>query len=227
MKSEIVRVKVCGVRSKSDALMVASLGADAVGFIHGIEYRSEDEVPLELIREAVTILPPFVSPVLVTHVTEPESIAELVRETQVSAVQVHNYVSPEDVISLSSMIPGVKIIKAVHVTGDEALEVALEYEKTGVVDSILLDTRTEDRIGGTGKTHDWSVSRRIVGSLKIPVILAGGLNPENVREAVEFVRPYGVDANSGTKGKDGFKDPEKVRGFVFNAKNCGMRFCSR
>jgi phosphoribosylanthranilate isomerase len=105
----------------------------------------------------------------------------------------------------------------VHVTGEDAVGHALAY--AAVADALVLDSRTADRLGGTGLTHDWSVSARIVAAVApLPVYLAGGLTPENVAEAVARVRPAGVDVNSGVEDADGRKDAAKMRAFVDRAR---------
>src|SRR3712207_9374460 len=108
--------------------------------------------------------------------------------------------------------PGARLLKAVHVTGDNALGHALSY--AAHADALVLDTRTADRLGGTGKTHDWSISARIVDAVAPhPVYLAGGLRPENVAEAVARVRPAGVDVNSGVEDAEGSKDERRMSEF--------------
>ena len=103
-----------------------------------------------------------------------------------------------------------------HVTGDDALGHALSY--TAHADALVLDTRTANRLGGTGRTHDWSISARVVAAVApLPVYLAGGLRPENVAEAVARVRPAGVDVNSGVEDANGRKDAAKMRAFVDRA----------
>ena len=116
------------------------------------------------------------------------------------------------------MVAGTKIIKAVHVIDNDkagTIEMAHSFEK--VADALLLDSRTAERLGGTGRTHDWNISREIVEEMSLPVMLAGGLTDKNVYEAVRRVRPYAVDVNSGVE-VNGDKDPDKVRGFIENAK---------
>ena len=110
-----------------------------------------------------------------------------------------------------------RLIKAVHVTGEDAISRALDYAADA--DALLLDSRTADRLGGTGRTHDWAVSARIVAAAApVPVYLAGGLRPENVEEAIMEVRPAGVDANSGLEDAGGCKDPARMREFAARAK---------
>lgn len=145
--------------------------------------------------------------------------------TGVKTVQLQGDVSPQDISLLKKEFPETRIIKAIHVTGEESTKKALEYLHH--VDAFLLDTRTEDRPGGTGLIHDWSISERIVSAVTKPVILAGGLNPENVEEAIEKVKPFAVDVNSGTKGPDGFKFPEKVRALITNARRAFAKLVSQ
>ena len=212
----MVRVKVCGIKSKGELIACVEEGVDAVGFICGATHKTEDEVKLSFIRFARKFLPPFIDRVLVTHLTDVDGTSELVRRSYVTSLQLQGNLFPSEIEILKLRFPHLKVIKAVHVLGEESIKLAKEYEK--VADAILLDSRTEDRLGGTGKVHDWEISKRIVEEVNIPVILAGGLSPDNVREAVEKVRPYGVDANSRLKGEKGFKDRKKIREFVRKAK---------
>jgi len=110
------------------------------------------------------------------------------------------------------LFPDRKFIKAIHVNIDDAVEKAMFYKP--IVDAILLDTRTEDRLGGTGIAHDWNLSKKIKETLSCPVILAGGLSPLNVETAIKIVNPYGVDANSKLKNAEGTKDRKKVKDFI-------------
>jgi phosphoribosylanthranilate isomerase len=116
-------------------------------------------------------------------------------------------------------VPYAKVIKAVHVMDSDSDELAVQAAPW--VDGILLDTKTETRIGGTGITHDWTISARIVRHVTKPVILAGGLNPENVNAAVTTVVPYGIDVNSGVENADGSKSSEKIQAFVRLAREAG------
>ena len=123
-----------------------------------------------------------------------------------------------DLRRLRALAPGgARLLKAVHVTGEDALGRALDYAADA--DALVLDTRTADRLGGTGQTHDWSVSARIVAAVSpVPVYLAGGLRPENVVEAILRVRPAGVDVNSGVEDAGGRKDMPKMRAFADRAR---------
>lgn len=210
-----IRVKICGNRHRGDGAVATAAGADAVGFIVGATYVSEDAISPAEARALNASLPPFVSGVLVTHLQTTAEILELYGRIQPSAIQLHNTISPRVIHDLRDTLGAVKLIKAIHVVDDTALGEALLFSSH--VDAILLDSRTPDRIGGTGVTHDWTISREIVRHCPIPVVLAGGLTPENVAEAIAAVRPYGVDVNSGVDGKDGHKEASKVAQFIQRA----------
>ena len=135
----------------------------------------------------------------------------MLEELAVDTVQLHNDILLEEIRKIRETLPYLKIVKSVSVTGTEAIAYAERF--VGEVDGIILDSRTADRLGGTGLTHDWSISRRIVEELPLPVILAGGLTPDNLEAAINAVHPYAVDVNSGVE-TDQKKDPEKVRKFI-------------
>lgn len=210
-----MRVKVCGIRNWEDASTAVEAGADAVGFLVGITHLAEDKIDSDSAKAVIQRLPPFVSSVLVTHLTNSDEILELANFLNVTTIQIHDYIPPEQVLYVKRQLPKCKIIKAVHVSGEaETLELTQSFQKS--CDALLLDSRTKDRLGGTGLTHDWNISRKVVERSALPVILAGGLTHENVYQAVEKIRPFGVDANSGIE-TDGWKDAGKVRRFVLNA----------
>ena len=217
-----MRAKICGIRNESDLRIALDAGADAIGLICGINHRSEDEVTPEVARQLTAAAPPFVSTVLVTHRDTPEEILELADLTGVSTIQVHGIVTLDTLKQVRERAGSRKVLKVIHVSGDEAIEEALEAAEH--CDGLLLDSRSKDRLGGTGQTHDWSISQRIVeavAAVGTPVILAGGLNPDNVGAAGDQVGPYGVDVNSGVDDAAGDKSPERCRAFVRNASDLG------
>lgn len=212
-----MKVKICGIKTAEELKSVILSGADAVGFISGITHKSEDAIQPEEVRNLSKLVPPFVTPVLVTHLISLGELFQIIITAQVFTVQLQGDISPENIRLLKQALPYAKFIKAIHVVDRSAIEKAKEYEN--IVDAILLDSKTSDRLGGTGLTHDWNISAEIVKTVKVPVILAGGLNPDNVKEAINKVKPFGVDVNTGVKGLNGYKDPEKVKRFVEIAKN--------
>jgi phosphoribosylanthranilate isomerase len=207
-----MRVKICGVRCLVDQQVVLAAGADGVGFILGARHRTEDEVSPRLAAELVAALPPFVSSVMVTHLQEAATIVALALRVRPTTLQLHDAIPPGEIEALRAALPGTKLIQAIHVVNATAIAEAVALEP--LVDALLLDSRTTDRIGGTGQTHDWRISRRIVEACAKPVILAGGLTPANLASALTAVRPAGVDVNSGVENAAGEKEAERVRAFV-------------
>ncbi len=219
MKDNSVRVKICGNKRVEDALQAIRLGADAIGLLVGQEHASRDFITPALAASIARQLPPFCAIVLATHINSVKEVLQLANFIGVNALQLHGDSTPEDIIQIRKNLPNIKIIKSVHVVDNKSTGAVGKY--IGVVDAILLDTinlKTK-QIGGTGKTHDWNISRKIVEEYDIPIVLAGGLSPDNVAEAVKFVKPYGVDVNTGTKGEDGFKDYGKLELFIRRAKS--------
>lgn len=215
----MIRVKICGNRSIEEMLMAVQAGADAVGLISGVRYASEDALAPSHAAQILHRTPPFVSTVLVTHRVTAEDVLQLYRQIPASTIQLHDDIALDEIVTLRTALPRVKLIKAVHVMDAAAVDAAKRFAPH--VDAVLLDTRTTDRIGGTGRIHDWSISRAIVAAVDKPVILAGGLNCRNLTDAVRQVRPFAVDVNSGVDSSDGSKDPQKVKEFVRLAKTCG------
>jgi phosphoribosylanthranilate isomerase len=147
------------------------------------------------------------------RIPDPERVAAFAASVGARTVQVLGEMAVPGLRRLRALVPGVRLLKAVHVTGEGALGDALSH--AAHADALVLDSRTADRLGGTGRTHDWSISARIVDTVApLPVYLAGGLRPENVAEAVARVRPAGVDVNSGVEDATGRKDAAKMRAFV-------------
>ena len=210
-----MRVKICGTATFADLDCAVAAGADAVGFLMGITHVTQDAVTPETAAAMVATLPPFIVPVAVTHLTKPSDLIRIVELSRCTTLQIQDMVTPDDIAEVREALPYLRIMKAVHVMDESAITTAKYFSDTA--DAILLDTRTADRIGGTGITHDWNISAKIVKECSCPVILAGGLTPENVTEAIIRVRPYAVDVHTGVK-KNGVRDAERTRAFVTNAR---------
>jgi phosphoribosylanthranilate isomerase len=215
------RVKICGIRSEADLRIAVASGTDAVGFISGVTHRSEDALTPEQAADLVAATPPYVSTVLVTHLERANEIVELAELVGADTIQVHGLVSHETLRDVFAQSRGRRrITRAVHVTGEESIGEALHAAQ--MCHAVHLDSRTADRLGGTGQTHDWSISRTIVDALAprgVPVILSGGLRPDNVADAVVAVRPFAVDVNSGVENECGDKDATRSFHFVTRAHN--------
>jgi len=208
----MTKVKICGITNKEDALIAINYGADAIGVIN--VKGTPRFVDLNKARGIFDALPIFVSKVVVSM---PESIEEAleISKTRANYIQLHGDETVDFVRELKEKT-NLGIIKKISVD-ENSLENSKRYSR--VADAILLDTRVRGLSGGTGKTHDWDISRKIVESIRKPVILAGGLNPGNLEEAIEKVRPYAVDTSSGVESRPGKKDKRKVEQFIMVAKN--------
>jgi len=217
----MIKVKICGITNLEDALAAISFGADAVGFLIGkVQPSTGFFISPAQAAEIISKLPPFCSTVLVTHLSRPEEVINTAQRAGVTTVQLHGDTTPQEAVQVRQQLPYIKAYKVIHVFDGTAIQQAQQYAG-GVVDGIILDTAIKEtgQIGGTGKTHDWDVSAKIVGSMRLPVILAGGLNPDNVIEAIRRVHPYAVDVNSGLSNKDGTKDHQKLKLFIEKAKS--------
>jgi len=215
----MMRAKLCGIRSKRDLEIAIASGTDAIGLICGITHVSEDALSPDDARRLARLTPPFVSTVLVTHLLDATEIIDLADYVAADTIQVHGPVTTDTLASVSARARGRRIIKAVHVLGPEAKDQALQLAE--LCDAILVDSRTRDRLGGTGRTHDWTISRQVSDALRErnhPLILAGGLRPDNVAEAVRAVQPFAVDVNSGVDDENGDKIADRCAAFVSRAR---------
>ena len=219
------RIKICGIVCMEDAIAAVEAGADALGFIAGVTHRAEDSLALPMARDLIRGIPSGVWSVLVTHLRDAPTIIEYCRTTECRALQIQDDIDIDVLAGFREALSGLLIIKAVLMDSPDIQEMikrASSYEN--YVDAFVCDTvnRAEGRIGGTGQIHDWSLSRALAAVLDKPVILAGGLNPGNVAEAVRRVGPWGVDVNSGVekfpRSRSGRKDPQKLKAFIYNAR---------
>jgi phosphoribosylanthranilate isomerase len=209
-----VRVKICGIRSPEEAAVAVVAGADAIGLLVGQVHESPDFIRPETAREICATLGPFVVPVLVTHLTDPDSIVELARQVPAWVIQLHSDLPIEAFRQLRPRLGPRKLLGKVSVEGPHAVARARAIQD--LVDALLLDScdRSTNRVGGTGLVHDWNLSAQIVRESSVPVILAGGLTPDNVTAAIDLVQPWGVDVNTGVKGEGGRKSADRCRRFV-------------
>jgi phosphoribosylanthranilate isomerase len=210
-----VRVKICGITREEDLAFAVAAGADAVGFLVGVPL-SPRNLTLERAETLLRQVPIFVDSVVVTAPQSIDGLAEICERLKPTAIQIHGKKSFE-ASEIRERIKDTRLIKTVYVTEDALKETAIEELKT--FDAVLLDSFIRGQYGGTGRVHDWTVSRQIKEAVApLPVILAGGLKPENVKEAILTVQPYAVDVASGVELRPAVKDHEKIRAFVENAK---------
>lgn len=198
----MVRVKICGIRLKEDALWCLRQGVHALGLV--FYEKSPRFIPRDEASVLVRSLPPLVSWVGVFVDGSPREILEICKWVGLDTVQLHGSEPPE--VCQFFRQEGFKVIKAIKVSEAEDL-LGWEVYKD-VVSAILLDTKVPDRPGGSGKTFNWQLAKAMEG---VPLILAGGLNPKNIRRALEEVKPFGVDVSSGVEKSPGKKDPKLIK----------------
>ena len=195
-----MRVEVCCIGSVEEAQLAIRYGAHAVGLVSAMS-TGTGIIPDDLIREIARAIPSGSDSFLLTSRTRPEAIIDHQRGTSVTTIQLVDRVTPDDLAYAKDALPGVSIVQVVHVTGAAAVDEAIS--SATVADALLLDSGTPDgperALGGSGRTHDWSISRQIIERVRCPVFLAGGLNPLNVTGAIHEVRPFGVDVCSGLR----------------------------
>ena len=204
----MTKVKICGITNASDARMVARASADAIGF--NFVRSSARYLEPEMASAISMSLPPFVATVGVFVDSPVQKVREIAEFCDLDFVQLHGHESPPKVEDLADL----RLLKAIRVGGEEDIEGLGKYR----VDAYLLDARVPGKAGGTGETFDWNIARRASGRGEI-VILAGGLTPDNVEEAVRTARPYAVDTASGVENAPGEKSRELVEKFVERAKS--------
>ena len=202
-----VKIKICGITQYEDARVAANLGVDALGFI--FYEKSARYIPPKKAGEIIAKLPPFISKVGVFVDAHPTSIMQAASESGIDTVQLHGNEPPQTALRLPFTI-----IKAFSVSPDWDMSVLDTYPAAG----FLLDTWDTDKKGGTGKTCDWQIAKSAALRHK-NIILAGGLGPVNIKEALEAVQPYAVDVNSGVEIKPGIKNPHKVKEVVAIVKS--------
>jgi len=200
-----VKVKVCGITNLNDALSAVDAGVDALGFI--FYKKSPRSVNMKMVREIVSKLPPFVDAVGVFVNETPEKINKIADSCNLDKIQLHGDESPTFCKKIRR-----RVIKAFRIKDLQSVKQLSGYS----VSSFLLDTFSENDYGGSGKIFDWNLAypAKKFG----PIILAGGLTPNNVRKAIQIVKPYGVDVCSGLESHPGVKDHKKMRTFLTNAK---------
>ncbi len=219
-----MKVQIYTMQSVEEALEIVSLGVDHLG-ITPSEIGLPGEISYDIAREIVETVGTSAVCVALTVESDIQAIVKMVKSVQPDILHLCGLEStfpPEEVRKLRDLIPDIPIMQAVSVAGTKALEEAMSYQE--VANYLILDTQAPDiaGIGASGETHDWNISRRIVEEMEIPVILAGGLSPDNVAEAIQIVQPWAVDSLTHTNQylpQGGFcKDLDKIRKFVESAK---------
>ncbi|MCX6557867.1 MAG: phosphoribosylanthranilate isomerase [Candidatus Aminicenantes bacterium] len=210
------RVKICCIASEEEARMAVSFGASALGLVAAMP-SGPGPIPDDLIRRIATSVPPPIATFLLTCERSAEAIIAHHRRTLTNTLQLVDAPEKGAYVAIRKELPYVKIVQVIHVRNEKSVDEALAAATQA--DALLLDSGNPalavKELGGTGRVHDWRLSRRIVEQSPVPVFLAGGLNAGNVREAIDQVQPFGVDLCSGVR-TDGHLDPNKLEEF-FNA----------
>ncbi|HEV2214879.1 MAG TPA: phosphoribosylanthranilate isomerase [Terracidiphilus sp.] len=209
-------IKICGNTSLADAQLAAEAGADALGFVFAPSPR---HVTVDQVKAITPHLPEHVEKIGVFVDESLSAIEEAVRACGLTGVQIHGEAGPQAPGRLKERFgPSLRVLRVVHF-GPEAARQTAAFAQNPLVDALLIDSRTATAVGGTGITFDWQAAREtLFGSAPTRMVVAGGLTPANVAEAIRTLRPWGVDVVSGVEAEPGRKDPAKVRAFVEQAR---------
>ena len=213
------RIKICCISSVAEAALAVQCGASAVGLVSAMP-SGPGVIAEKTIAEIAATVPPGVATFLLTSRTDALGIIAQQRRMRTNTIQLCDRVSADCLRELRESLPGIALVQVIHVTGEESVIEAVAV--ANAVDALLLDSGNQKlavkELGGTGRTHDWKFSRAIVQAVNVPVFLAGGLNPDNVAQAIEQVRPYGLDICSGVRS-NGKLHKQRLEEFILNARS--------
>lgn len=209
------RVKVCCISSPDEATLAIRLGADALGLV-GRMPSGPGVVLDDLAAQVVQQTPPPIATFMLTSETNVTEIVAHQQRVGANTIQIVDAVSPDTYAQLHAALPAIKLVQVIHVIDERNIEEALQAVENGA-DTLLLDSGNPNlsvkELGGTGRVHNWTISRQIVEQASVPVFLAGGLNLENVRRAIDQVQPFGLDICSGVRS-NGQLDATKLEAFM-------------
>lgn len=210
------RVKICCISSIEEAKLAVEYGASALGLV-GHMPSGPGVIGDELIYQIAKAVPPPISTFLLTSETKPQNIIQHYKRVNTTTIQIVDELEQREYQLLRDELPNVKLVQVIHVIDENSVKEAIEV--SNYVDAILLDSGNPNlsvkELGGTGRTHNWELSREIRKAIPIPLFLAGGLNKDNVRQAIETVQPFGLDLCSSVR-TEGQLDHQKLKDF-FNA----------
>ncbi len=208
------RVKICCIRDRAEAQLAVAYGAAAIGLVSAMP-SGPGVITEDMIAEIAAATPPAVATFLLTSEREAGAIIDQQRRCLTNTIQLCDELPTGAHATIRAALPGIALVQVIHVTGDESIDQAKAVAP--LVNALLLDSGRPSaavkELGGTGRTHDWSVSRRIRETLDVPIFLAGGLHAKNVAKAIQAVRPFGVDLCSGVR-TNGRLDEDKLRAFM-------------
>ena len=207
-------IKICCIASLDEARMAIAAGASALGLVSAMP-SGPGVIADELIAQIAARVPPTIDTFLLTSRQRADAIVEQHRFCRTTTVQLVDHVPHDELARLRAALPGIRLVQVIHVTGEASIGEAVAVAP--LVDAVLLDSGNPalqvKELGGTGRTHDWSLSRRIRDAVGIPLFLAGGLRPANVGDAIAAVQPFALDICSGVRS-DGRLDAAKLAAFV-------------
>jgi phosphoribosylanthranilate isomerase len=211
------RIKICCISSIEEAKSAIESGADAIGLVAKMP-SGPGPIPDDLIKLIAKSVPPLIGTFLLTSETSAPKIIKHHIKTQTNTIQIVDLLSTGTYSQIKEALPFVKIVQVIHVIDSKSVDLAVTISDQ--VDALLLDSGNPNlkikELGGTGRVHNWTLSRQIRDNSKCPVILAGGLKPENVKQAIEEVKPFAIDVCSGVR-TNGMLDRKKLSEFVRNA----------
>lgn len=212
--SAVQRIKICCTQSVEEAWLAINAGASALGFVSAMP-SGPGVIAEDRIAAIIAVVPPAVATFLLTSRRDVDGIIDQQRRTGANTLQLCDLVEAGGLRRLRSLLPGISIVQVIHVSGEDAVAEAVAVAPD--VNALLLDTGDRSaavkELGGTGRRHDWRISKRIRSAVDVPVFLAGGLDADNVGEAIRVVAPFGVDVCSGLR-PDGALDAIRLRQFV-------------
>lgn len=214
------RVKICCMGSIEEAALAIRYGASAVGLVSAMP-SGPGVIDESFIASIAATIPPGVASFLLTSETKADTIIDQQRRLRVNTIQLCDRLEVEELRSLHRALPGIAIVQVVHVTGWDSFEEARKISSE--VNGLLLDSGKPDlpikELGGTGRVHNWEISRKICEEVSVPVFLAGGLGPHNVRAAIAQVGPYGIDVCGGVR-TNGQLNEAKLTAFTQEIRSC-------
>ena len=208
-----VRVKICCISSEKEAKLAIKYGTDALGLVGNMP-SGPGVISDDLIHEISKAVPPPISTFLLTSETKAQKIIDHYKKVQTTTIQIVDKIEPSHYLKIKNELPHVKLVQVLHVRDEDSIQESKDISQ--YVDAILLDSGNLNlavkELGGTGRTHDWEISRAIRESTSTPVFLAGGLKASNIKKAVSIVKPFGVDLCNGVRS-DGQLDEKKLHQF--------------
>ena len=214
-----IRIKICCIASIEESRTAIEFGASAIGLV-GKMPSGPGPIPDDLIRQIALSVPPPISTFLLTSETSVDEIIKHHKRTLTNTIQIVDLLATGTYTELKSALPSVRIVQVIHVLNEKSVDLAVRISEN--VDALLLDSGNPNlrikELGGTGRVHDWKLSKNIRDNSRCPVFLAGGLKPDNVKQAILEVQPFAVDVCSGVR-TEGKLDREKLKDFFHNALN--------